>query len=206
MKTAASRLAALFLIAVITLCSAACEKESVVGTWTGGVEWKEKLNAAFREAGLNVAVDSFCLPIRLTFTADGFYEKEADAATVTELLIATRARLREELDRELDGKASDLGLSREDYLALAELDPDALAASLLDEDAVLAAAAALGGRGRYVYRDCKLYLSAAPDLAVDESTYEICDLSGDTLTLTGRVPAPPDESFFPLRFTRLPEP
>ncbi|MBQ3865436.1 MAG: hypothetical protein II776_00930 [Clostridia bacterium] len=196
---------ALLLAAVLCL-SCAAPRASIIGSWKGAVEEKDRFDRAFRAAGLGneLRVDSFPLPVTITFYPDGTYEKSVDPAAVETLLADTRAALRLQWDAMIDARAAEAGLSREAFLKLFDRDPDELFRGLVDEQAVLDEAAALCCRGRYLLRGDRLHLSASVDKAVDEDVYERCELSADTLTLTQPIgPGREGETArYPVTFTR----
>ena len=191
------RILSLALVAIVLLsCFAGCSKESdaLIGTWQGEVNYAEYFNKGLQSvAGEGLAeywaVEEFSVTLILTFREDGTYSMTVDR----EKLNGTIESLKKKLTRGLRDfmedliEASESDMTVDEFMASLEIDMDAMIEEAVGPDIVEALVNECTYEGNFSVKDGKLYTSAALAYSVDESMYEVYEVTQNTLTLMSIV-------------------
>ena len=190
-RTICLALAALMLLTVILSCvGCSTEADQLVGTWAGEVNYAQYFNQGLQSvAGEGLAeywaVDNFPVTLILTFRADGTYAMTVDR----EKLNDTIATLKKKLTRGLRSfiqdliDASESTMTVDEFMESMNMSLDGMIQEAIGPDIVEALVKECTYEGNFSVKNGKLFTSAALTYRVDESMYEVYEVTQNTLTL-----------------------
>lgn len=214
MKKRIALLLSFVLVLSLALCACGGEekKETLVGTWNASIDIADVYNAEIAASGdptmaEYLSVDSFAIPLVMTFNEDGTYSMTVD---------------KDGMDATMNGLIEDMKVGLEnyfnDYFASMGLEIDvdeALAASGMSLDALVEEMKAeimtedmyadMESAGQYKAEDGKLYLTEDVDVEPVGGVYNTYKIEGDTLTIEAGTEELDDEMaeiLFPLVLKR----
>ena len=209
MKKRIALLLSFVLVLSLALCACGGEKKAtLVGTWKANVELAEAFNEEMAAAGMGdfINLESFALPLVMTFKEDGTgsmtVDQEAMTATIDKLAADLTAGLEAYfseyfasmgIEMDLDEALAASGLSMDDLV-------DEFKAEFAGEDAF----AEFTNEFKYKAEDGKLYMSEDLDSEISD-TYNTYELKGNTLTLnigTEELDEEMAKYLFPMTLTR----
>ena len=187
------RILCLALVAIVLLsCFAGCSKESdaLIGTWAGEVNYAEYFNQGLQSvAGEGLAeywaVEEFAITLILTFREDGTYSMTVDRQQLDETIAGLKKKLNRGLRDFMQDliDASESTLTVDEFMESLDMDMNAMIEEAVGPDIVEALVNECTYEGNFSVKDGKLYTSAALAYGVDESMYEIYEVTQNTLTL-----------------------
>lgn len=210
------RILSLALVAIVLLsCFAGCSKESdaLIGTWEGKVNYAEYFNQGLQSvAGEGLAeywaVEEFAITLILTFREDGTYSMTVDREKLNDTINALKKKLTRGLRDFMEDliEASESDMTVDEFMASLEIDATAMIEEAVGPDIVEALVNECTYEGNFSVKDGKLYTSAALAYSVDESMYEIYEVTQNTLTLMSVVGSDGNsllnESLYPITLLR----
>ena len=216
-----SRMLSILLLAAMLLmmtgCSAAGDKEKLIGTWTAELDFAELVNeeiAADEEMAQYFVIDEMKLVLTMTFHEDDTYSMAIEEDSVEAAILAMKEDLREGMEAYLLAliEANEMDMTVDQVLAAMGTDMDTLMNEMFSEESIDAMMAEMGDmnqEGNFKAEDGKLHLSDGKDYAVDENEYEVYELTENTLTLSEGVYeeelGDTLEGMYPVVFTKVTE-
>ena len=180
----------LSFVLVLSLALCACgggQKATIVGTWKANVELAEAFNEEMAAAGMGdfINLESFALPLVMTFNEDGTGSMTVDQAAMTETVDKLAADLTAGLEAYFTEYFSSMGLEidLDEALAASGLSMDDLVDEFKAEFAGEDAFAEFTNEFKYKAEDGKLYMSEDLDSEISTDTYNTYELKGNALTL-----------------------
>ena len=188
-------LAAIALFTAIAAC-AGCSKESdaLIGTWAGEVNYANYFNQGLQSiAGEELAeywsVENFPVTLILTFREDGTYSMTVDREKLNETIENLKKKLarglRDFIQDLID--ASESTMTVDEFVESMDMSLDSMIQEAVGPDVVEALVNECTYEGNYSVKDGKLYTSAALAYDVDESMYEVYEVTKNTLTFMSVV-------------------
>ena len=208
MKKRIALLLSFVLVLSLALCACGGQKATIVGTWKANIELAEAFNEEMAAAGMGdfINLESFALPLVMTFNEDGTgsmtVDQEAMTATIDKLAADLTAGLEAYfteyfasmgIEMDLDEALAASGMSMDDLV-------DEFKAEFAGEDAF----AEFTNEFKYKAEDGKLYMSEDLDSEISD-TYNTYELKGNTLTLnigTEELDEEMAKYLFPMTLTR----
>ena len=178
-------------------------ENSIVGTWTGLYDMTDAVKASSGPEMEAYFGDSR-LTTNLTFVFgnDGTFEMSMDKELFKSSLKDVMAEvLMAVLEESLEVSGTDM--TAQEYLDSMEMTVDEFVAESVDIDAMVDEMDA-GSSGQYLFEDNKLYTYATGE-QLDRSTYQVCQISGNTLTMIEQVGEGAEEAnlyMFPLTLNK----
>ena len=206
----------LSFVLVLSLALCACgggeKKETLVGTWNATIDIAEVYNAEIAASGDEtmaeyLSVDSFAIPLVMTFNEDGTYsltvDKEGMDATMNGLLEDMKVGL----EKYFNDYFSSMGLEIDvdEALAASGMSLDALVEEMKAEIMTEDMYADMESEGQYKAEDGKLYLTEDVEVEPVGGVYNTYTIEGDTLTIEAGTEELEDEMaelLFPLVLKR----
>ena len=179
----------LSFVLVLSLALCACggtQKATIVGTWKANVELAEAFNEEMAAAGMGdfINLESFTLPLVMTFNEDGTGSMTVDQEAMTASIDKLAADLTAGLEAYFTEYFTSMGLEidLDEALAASGLSMDDLVEEMKAEFAGEDAFAEFTSEFKYKAEEGKLYMSEDLDSEISE-TYNTYELKGNTLTL-----------------------
>lgn len=206
----------LSFVLVLSLALCACgggeKKETLVGTWNATIDIAEVYNAEIAASGDEtmaeyLSVDSFAIPLVMTFNEDGTYsltvDKEGMDATMNGLLEDMKVGL----EKYFNDYFSSMGLEIDvdEALAASGMSLDALVEEMKAEIMTEDMYADMESEGQYKAEDGKLYMTEDVEVEPVGGVYNTYTIEGDTLTIEAGTEELEDEMaelLFPLVLKR----
>ena len=179
----------LSFVLVLSLALCACgggKKATIVGTWKTNIDLAEAFNEEMAASGMGdfINIESFNLPLVMTFNEDGTGSMTVDQAAMTETIDKLAADLTAGLEAYFTEYFASMGLEidLDEALAASGMSMDDLVEEMKAEFAGEDAFAEFTNEFKYKAEDGKLYMSEDLDSEISE-TYNTYELKGNTLTL-----------------------
>ena len=206
----------LSFVLVLSLALCACgggeKKETLVGTWNATIDIAEVYNAEIAAAGDTtmaeyLSVDSFAIPLVMTFNEDGTYSLTVDKEGMDAAMNGLIEDMKVGLEKYFNDYFSSMGLEIDvdEALAASGMSLDALVeemkAEIMPEDMY----ADMESAGQYKAEDGKLYLTEDVEVEPVGGVYNTYTIEGDTLTIEAGTEELEDEMaelLFPLVLKR----
>lgn len=208
MKKRIALLLSFVLVLSLALCACGGQKATIVGTWKANVELAEAFNEEMEAAGMGdfINLESFALPLIMTFNEDGTGSMSVDQAAMTETIDKLAADLTAGLEAYFTEYFASMGLEidLDEALAASGMSMDDLVEEMKAEFAGEDAFAEFTNEFKYKAEDGKLYMSEDLDSEISD-TYNTYELKGNTLTLnigTEELDEEMAKYLFPLTLTR----
>ena len=214
MKRILSLALAVFM-AVALLCFSGCSKESdaLIGTWEGDVNYAPLFNQMIQSAageglGEYWTVEDFRLTLVLTFRDDGTYSMTVDEEKLDIAIQQLKFKLSKGLEAFMQDLIDASGTSQtvEEFMASLGVSPDELIDEALGPDIRDQMVKECSFDGNFTAKDGKLYTSAGLEFSIDEDTYEVYEVTQNTLTLMSVVNKDGNsflnEAFYPITLIR----
>ena len=197
----------LALVLVLSLCACGA-KENLVGTWKANIELAEAFNEEMAAAGMGdfINLESFALPLVMTFNEDGTGSMTVDQEAMTATIDKLAADLTAGLEAYFTEYFASMGIEMDldEALAASGLSMDDLVDEFKAEFAGEEAFAEFTNEFKYKAEDGKLYMSEDLDSEISD-TYNTYELKGNTLTLnigTEELDEEMAKYLFPMTLTR----
>ena len=201
----------LSFVLVLSLALCACgggKKATIVGTWKTNIDLAEAFNEEMAAAGMGdfINIESFNLPLVMTFNEDGTGSMTVDQAAMTETIDKLAADLTAGLEAYFTEYFASMGIEMDldEALAASGLSMDDLVDEFKAEFAGEEAFAEFTNEFKYKAEDGKLYMSEDLDSEISD-TYNTYELKGNTLTLnigTEELDEEMAKYLFPMTLTR----
>ena len=206
----------LSFVLVLSLALCACgggeKKETLVGTWNATIDIAEVYNAEIAASGDEamaeyLSVDSFAIPLVMTFNEDGTYSLTVDKEGMDAAMNGLIEDMKVGLEKYFNDYFSSMGLEIDvdEALAASGMSLDALVeemkAEIMPEDMY----ADMESAGQYKAEDGKLYLTEDVEVEPVGGVYNTYTIEGDTLTIEAGTEELEDEMaelLFPLVLKR----
>jgi hypothetical protein len=182
--------AVMLLTALLSCAGCATDADKLVGTWVGEVNYAEYFNQGLQSvAGEGLAeywaVDNFPITLILTFRDDGTYSMTVDR----DKLNSTIETLKKKLTRGLRSfiqdliDASESMMTVDEFMESMDMSLDGMIQEAIGPEIVEALVNECTYEGNFSVKNGKLFTSAALAYRVDESMYEVYEVTDNTLTL-----------------------
>ena len=208
MKKRIALLLSFVLVLSLVLCACGGQKATIVGTWKANVELAEAFNAEMAAAGMGdfINLESFSLPLVMTFNEDGTGSMTVDQEAMTASIDKLAADLTAGLEAYFTEYFTSMGLEidLDEALAASGLSMDDLVEEMKAEFAGEDAFAEFTNEFKYKAEDGKLYMSEDLESEISE-VYNTYELKGNTLTLdigTEEIEEEMAAILFPMTLTR----
>ena len=208
MKKRIALLLSFVLVLSLALCACGEQKATIVGTWKANVELAEAFNEEMAAAGMGdfINLESFALPLVMTFKEDGTGSMTVDQEAMTATIDKLAADLTAGLEAYFTEYFASMGIEMDldEALAAAGMSMDDLVEEFKSEFAGEDAFAEFTNEFKYKAEDGKLYMSEDLDSEISE-TYNTYELKGNTLTLnigTEELDEEMAKYLFPMTLTR----
>ena len=219
MKRSMKNIVGILLIAAMVLAFAGCgnskasDKEQFVGSWKATLDLTDVLNESLKEgiaqADADMAdyftVDRFGFDVIFTFNDDDTYSSKIDEATLEKSTAAMKAGLKDGLTSYFEDMVAEMGLDMSvDKLldasgfSLDELLDEALPADLFDE--VLDE---FRLSGKWKAKDGKLYTTESVNDDIDDSGYELYEITSAGIKLSLVDDSEDEAGVFPMLLTKI---
>ena len=203
----------LSFVLVLSLALCACgggeKKATIVGTWKANIELAEAFNEEMAAAGMGdfINLESFALPLVMTFNEDGTGSMTVDQEAMTASVDKLAADLTAGLEAYFTEYFASMGLEMDldEALAASGMSMDDLVEEMKAEFAGEDAFAEFTNEFKYKAEDGKLYMSEDLDSEISTDTYNTYELKGNTLTLdigTEELDEEMAKYLFPMTLTR----
>ena len=180
----------LSFVLVLSLALCACgggKKATIVGTWKTNIDLAEAFNEEMAASGMGdfINIESFNLPLVMTFNEDGTGSMTVDQAAMTETIDKLAADLTAGLEAYFTEYFASMGLEidLDEALAASGLSMDELVEEMKAEFAGEDAFAEFTNEFKYKAEEGKLYMSEDLDSEISTDTYNTYELKGNALTL-----------------------
>lgn len=209
MKKRIALLLSFVLVLSLALCACGGEKkDTLVGTWKANIELAEAFNEEMAAAGMGdfINLESFALPLVMTFNEDGTGSMTVDQEAMTATIDKLAADLTAGLESYFTEYFASMGIEMDldEALAASGLSMDDLVEEMKAEFAGEDAFAEFTNEFKYKAEDGKLYMSEDLDSEISD-TYNTYELKGNTLTLNAGTEELDEEMakyLFPMTLTR----
>ena len=208
MKKRIALLLSFVLVLSLALCACGGQKATIVGTWKANVELAEAFNEEMAASGMGdfINIESFNLPLVMTFNEDGTGSMTVDQEAMTETIDKLAADLTAGLEAYFTEYFTSMGLEidLDEALAASGMSMDDLVEEMKAEFAGEDAFAEFTSEFKYKAEEGKLYMSEDLDSEISE-TYNTYELKGDALTLdigTEELDEEMAKYLFPMNLTR----
>ena len=208
MKKRIALLLSFVLVLSLALCACGGQKATIVGTWKANVELAEAFNEEMAAAGMGdfINLESFALPLVMTFNEDGTGSMTVDQEAMTASIDKLATDLTAGLEAYFTEYFTSMGLEidLDEALAASGLSMDDLVEEMKAEFAGEDAFAEFTSEFKYKAEEGKLYMSEDLDSEISE-TYNTYELKGNTLTLdvgTEEMDEEMAKYLFPMTLTR----
>lgn len=209
MKKRIALLLSFVLVLSLALCACGGEKKAtLVGTWKANVELAEAFNEEMAAAGMGdfINLESFALPLVMTFKEDGTGSMTVDQEAMTATIDKLAADLTAGLEAYFTEYFTSMGIEMDldEALAASGMSMDDLVEEMKAEFAGEDAFAEFTSEFKYKAEEGKLYMSEDLDSEISE-TYNTYELKGNTLTLdvgTEELDEEMAKYLFPMTLTR----
>lgn len=209
MKKRIALLLSFVLVLSLALCACGGEKkDTLVGTWKANIELAEAFNEEMAAAGMGdfINLESFALPLVMTFNEDGTGSMTVDQEAMTATIDKLAADLTAGLESYFTEYFASMGIEMDldEALAASGLSMDDLVEEMKAEFAGEDAFAEFTNEFKYKAEEGKLYMSEDLDSEISD-TYNTYELKGNTLTLNAGTEELDEEMakyLFPMTLTR----
>ena len=209
MKKRIALLLSFVLVLSLALCACGGEKkDTLVGTWKANIELAEAFNEEMAAAGMGdfINLESFALPLVMTFNEDGTGSMTVDQEAMTATIDKLAADLTAGLESYFTEYFASMGIEMDldEALAASGLSMDDLVDEFKAEFAGEEAFAEFTNEFKYKAEEGKLYMSEDLDSEISD-TYNTYELKGNTLTLnigTEELDEEMAKYLFPMTLTR----
>ena len=208
MKKRIALLLSFVLVLSLALCACGGQKATIVGTWKANVELAEAFNEEMAAAGMGdfINLESFALPLVMTFKEDGTGSMTVDQEAMTATIDKLAADLTAGLEAYFTEYFTSMGIEMDldEALAASGMSMDDLVEEMKAEFAGEDAFAEFTSEFKYKAEEGKLYMSEDLDSEISE-TYNTYELKGNTLTLdvgTEELDEEMAKYLFPMTLTR----
>ena len=201
----------LSFVLVLSLALCACgggKKATIVGTWKANIDLAEAFNEEMAASGMGdfINIESFNLPLVMTFNEDGTGSMTVDQEAMTATIDKLAADLTAGLEAYFTEYFASMGIEMDldEALAASGLSMDDLVDEFKAEFAGEEAFAEFTNEFKYKAEDGKLYMSEDLDSEISD-TYNTYELKGNTLTLnigTEELDEEMAKYLFPMTLTR----
>lgn len=206
----------LSFVLVLSLALCACgggeKKETLVGTWNATIDIAEVYNAEIAASGDEamaeyLSVDSFAIPLVMTFNEDGTYSLTVDKEGMDAAMNGLIEDMKVGLEKYFNDYFSSMGLEIDvdEALAASGMSLDALVEEMKAEIMTEDMYADMESAGQYKAEDGKLYLTEDVEVEPVGGVYNTYTIEGDTLTIEAGTEELEDEMaelLFPLVLKR----
>lgn len=206
----------LSFVLVLSLALCACgggeKKETLVGTWNATIDIAEVYNAEIAASGDEamaeyLSVDSFAIPLVMTFNEDGTYSLTVDKEGMDAAMNGLIEDMKVGLEKYFNDYFSSMGLEIDvdEALAASGMSLDALVEEMKAEIMTEDMYADMESAGQYKAEDGKLYLTEDVEVEPVGGVYNTYTIDGDTLTIEAGTEELEDEMaelLFPLVLKR----
>lgn len=206
----------LSFVLVLSLALCACgggeKKETLVGTWNATIDIAEVYNAEIAASGDEamaeyLSVDSFAIPLVMTFNEDGTYSLTVDKEGMDAAMNGLIEDMKVGLEKYFNDYFSSMGLEIDvdEALAASGMSLDALVEEMKGEIMTEDMYADMESAGQYKAEDGKLYLTEDVEVEPVGGVYNTYTIEGDTLTIEAGTEELEDEMaelLFPLVLKR----
>ena len=209
MKKRIALLLSFVLVLSLALCACGGEKkDTLVGTWKADINLAEAFNEEMAAAGMGdfINLESFALPLVMTFNEDGTGSMTVDQEAMTATIDKLAADLTAGLEAYFTEYFASMGIEMDldEALAASGLSMDDLVEEMKAEFAGEDAFAEFTNEFKYKAEEGKLYMSEDLDSEISD-TYNTYELKGNTLTLnigTEELDEEMAKYLFPMTLTR----
>ena len=209
MKKRIALLLSFVLVLSLALCACGGEKKAtIVGTWKANIDLAEAFNEEMAASGMGdfINLESFALPLIMTFNEDGTGSMTVDQEAMTATIDKLAADLTAGLEAYFTETFAAMGLEidLDEALAATGTSMDDLVNEMKAEFAGEDAFAEFTNEFKYKAEEGKLYMSESLDAEITD-TYNTYELKGNTLTLDIGNEEMEDEMaevLFPMTLTR----
>ena len=208
MKKRIALLLSFVLVLSLALCACGGKKDTIVGTWKTNIDLAEAFNEEMAAAGMGdfINIESFNLPLVMTFNEDGTGSMTVDQEAMTASIDKLAADLTAGLEAYFTEYFASMGLEidLDEALAASGMSMDDLVDEMKAEFAGEDAFAEFTNEFKYKAEDGKLYMSEDLDSEISE-VYNTYELKGNTLTLdigTEELDEEMAKYLFPMTLTR----
>ena len=167
----------LSFVLVLSLALCACgggKKDTIVGTWKANIDLAEAFNEEMAAAGMGdfINIESFNLPLVMTFNEDGTGSMTVDQAAMTETIDKLAADLTAGLEAYFTEYFASMGLEidLDEALAASGMSMDDLVEEMKAEFAGEDAFAEFTNEFKYKAEDGKLYMSEDLESEINTDT------------------------------------
>ena len=198
-------------VLVLSLALCACvvgKKDTIVGTWKADLNLADAFNEEMAAAGMGdfINIESFNLPLVMTFNEDGTGSMTVDQEAMTATIDKLAADLTAGLESYFSEYFASMGIEMDldEALAASGLSMDDLVDEFKAEFAGEEAFAEFTNEFKYKAEEGKLYMSEDLDSEISD-TYNTYELKGNTLTLnigTEELDEELAKYLFPMTLTR----
>lgn len=213
MKKRIALLLSFVLVLSLALCACGGEKkETLVGTWNASIDIAEVYNAEIAASGDEamaeyLSVDSFAIPLVMTFNEDGTYSLTVDKEGMDAAMNGLIEDMKVGLEKYFNDYFSSMGLEIDvdEALAASGMSLDALVEEMKGEIMTEDMYADMESAGQYKAEDGKLYLTEDVEVEPVGGVYNTYTIDGDTLTIEAGTEELEDEMaelLFPLVLKR----
>lgn len=206
----------LSFVLVLSLALCACgggeKKETLVGTWNASIDIAEVYNAEIAASGDEtmaeyLSVDSFAIPLVMTFNEDGTYSLTVDKEGMDATMNGLIEDMKVGLEKYFNDYFSSMGLEIDvnEALAASGMSLDALVEEMKGEIMTEDMYADMESAGQYKAEDGKLYMTEDVEVEPVGGVYNTYTIEGDTLTIEAGTEELEDEMaelLFPLVLKR----
>ena len=206
----------LSFVLVLSLALCACgggeKKETLVGTWNASIDIAEVYNAEIAASGDEamaeyLSVDSFAIPLVMTFNEDGTYSMTVDKEGMDASMNGLIEDMKVGLEKYFNDYFSSMGLEIDvnEALAASGMSLDSLVEEMKGEIMTEDMYADMESAGQYKAEDGKLYLTEDVEVEPVGGVYNTYTIEGDTLTIEAGTEELEDEMaelLFPLVLKR----
>ena len=206
----------LSFVLVLSLALCACgggeKKETLIGTWNATIDIAEVYNAEIAASGDEamaeyLSVDSFAIPLVMTFNEDGTYSLTVDKEGMDAAMNGLIEDMKVGLEKYFNDYFSSMGLEIDvdEALAASGMSLDALVEEMKAEIMTEDMYADMESAGQYKAEDGKLYLTEDVEVEPVGGVYNTYTIEGDTLTIEAGTEELEDEMaelLFPLVLKR----
>lgn len=206
----------LSFVLVLSLALCACgggeKKETLVGTWNATIDIAEVYNAEIAASGDEamaeyLSVDSFAIPLVMTFNEDGTYSLTVDKEGMDAAMNGLIEDMKVGLEKYFNDYFSSMGLEIDvdEALAASGMSLDALVEEMKAEIMTEDMYADMESAGQYKAEAGKLYLTEDVEVEPVGGVYNTYTIEGDTLTIEAGTEELEDEMaelLFPLVLKR----
>lgn len=210
-KTVAVVLCEMLLLSMLAGC---VEKDLLVGTWEGEMDFSPMVNATMVSAGTNMekyfTFTELTVKITMTFQEDRLCTLSIDRVSFDAMLEKLKMQVSTGITGVLEAllQGNGVEMTVEEYLHLAGMDMDALIDSTLDVVITEQTLKELELHGLYQTEEDKLFITDEPDSEFDADRASAYVLDGNTLTIQAPRETEDGEDlqyFFPLVLQRVAE-